>query len=110
VDRSVEKSKRSVSFTSIEPIPGTLAAGPVPRWLLHLSEELAAKPQVKLTIDGKTTAVLVQLTGKKMELSSSAMLTPGQRVRIEWTPEGSATSSDPDLFSLEWLVAAEGDR
>jgi hypothetical protein len=54
--------------------------------------------------------VLVELDGKKMELSSSAMLTPGQRVRIEWTPEGSATSRDPDLFSLEWLVAAEGDR
>jgi len=110
VDRSVEKSKRSVSFTSIEPIPGTLSAGPVPRWLLHLSEELPAAPQVKLTIDGKTTAVLVELDGKKMELSSSAMLTPGQRVRIEWTPEGTAASSDPDLFSLEWLVAAEGDR
>ncbi len=110
VDRSSKKSKRSVSFTAVEPMPGTLSPGPSPRWLILLSEELPTAPMVKLTIDGKTSPVETDLDGKRMEISSSATLIAGQRVRIDWTPDGSAASSDPDHFSLEWSVASEGDR
>lgn len=110
VDRSIKKSKRSISFTAVEPMPGTLPPGPSPRWLILLTEELPTAPKVKLTIDGKAIPVETDLDGKRMEVSSSALLSAGQRVRIEWTPDMSPAPSDPDHFSLEWSVASEGDR
>ncbi|MEE2857024.1 MAG: right-handed parallel beta-helix repeat-containing protein [Planctomycetota bacterium] len=110
VDRSIKKSKRSISFTAVEPMPGTLSPGPSPRWLILLSEELPKAPKVTLIIDGKTSPVETDLDGKRMEISSSALLSAGQRVRIEWTPDVSPAPSDPDHFSLEWSVASEGDR
>ncbi|MDE0959592.1 MAG: right-handed parallel beta-helix repeat-containing protein [Planctomycetota bacterium] len=110
VDRSFAKTMRPISYTSIEPPPGTIAAGDTPRWFLHLSESLPKTPKLKLTIDGEPTPILGEFDGKSGTLSCSATLSAGQRVRLEWTPDVSPATGDPHRFSHEWLVAPVGDH
>ncbi len=110
VRRSLAKSQRPISFTSIEPPPGTVTAGPAPRWILHLSEALPRTPKLKLTIDGKLTPIIGEIDGKIWALNCSTTLSAGQRVRLDWTPDISPATSDPERYSHEWLVVPVGDR
>jgi hypothetical protein len=65
---------------------------------------------LKLTIDGKLTPIIGEIDGKIWALNCSTTLSAGQRVRLDWTPDISPATSDPERYSHEWLVVPVGDR